>query len=145
MNTFSTPKTPPQKLSESVSEALQHTSYVLEGRRQVCRCCRRPAGFAMVWEVWTHPTKTATTGLKVLRPQLGPTLKDLPVSHYHKPDETIPFCFACLPQTLGKPLAPVSESEWARTLQRKASDTLLDERKTAAAAPRNMTPTLDDL
>lgn len=116
---------PPAKpnITESDAALLIHTSYVMHIKTQHCTSCACTERFNAMFEVWTHPTKTRTTGLNVLRAVLGLQLKDLEIAYIELPSVNIPLCSECV-NTFVHPnrvstIGIASRAAWAETLRRK--------------------------
>lgn len=119
--------TPQRPLTPMVTESdaalLTHDSYVMHIRTQHCTSCSCGERFSTMFEVWTHPTKTRSTGLNVLRPVLGTILKDLTIAYIELPMIVIPLCSECV-DTFVHPnrtstIGVASREAWADTLKRK--------------------------
>ena len=131
------PTTPPRKLTEAESESFTHTSYVLVARSHHCTSCDAIQNYSDLFEVHTHPTKTALSKAKILKPAHTLTL-EMPIAHVTTPITNVPVCHECLNWTTGlHPFknavqAPCSYDAWTLTLQRKALE-LANARRAARA------------
>lgn len=129
-------------ISETTASEMILDSYVMQRSRQRCLHCDTIEAYSTIFEVWTHPTKTRTTGVRSLRVFVG-TLKKLPLAIVDLPERTIPTCYDCVEdfETEGeKPIAPVSRESWEATLRRKYTP----EPSRSDSAPKHV-PTLESL
>lgn len=136
----------PRKLFESEAAALVHDHYVVT--KLVTRCvCGATWQHSELYEVWTHPTKTATTGMKQLR-STTEFKPDLELHAVQLKERALPVCSSCWqirrpkPQTIAPPL---TWDEWAATLQRKAAERKLEASAAPAAARQSSEPKLENL
>lgn len=109
-------------VSESDAALLIHDSYVMHIKTHHCTSCQCSERFSQLFEVWTHPTKTRSTGLTVLK-ATGPALKDLEIAYIELPATNIPLCEECV-NTFVHPnrvstIGMASREAWAETLRRK--------------------------
>lgn len=137
-------------ITESESKELLLDSYVMYINNHHCAACGALERFSQCFEVWVHPTKTRTTGLRDLRPISG-RLKDLPLAVLAANEKVVPICYKCswTHQNRGKPTVaqpPLSREAWAETLKRKYAPTPNEPKiATRSAASPKMVPTLDQL
>jgi hypothetical protein len=130
------------RLSESEVSELQLDSYVVHIHQQACLNCDCRERFSHLFEVWTHPTKTRTTGFRDLR-LTSDQPRDLPIAVVELPERSIPLCSDCA-ETYDRPglpaIQPISRSDWEATLKRKYTP------EPPAPRPQSRpTPTLDQL
>lgn len=132
------------RLSETEVHELQLDSYIVHIHQQACTNCECGERFSHLFEVWTHPIKTRTTGFRDLRPAATP-LKELPIAIMELPERQIPICSDCA-ETYDRPglppIQPVDRAEWEATLKRKYA---APEPAPRATASRAAAPTLDQL
>jgi hypothetical protein len=143
MMTQQKPQTPfvPQ-LSETEAAALQHDSYVLQKRMNICRRCGGMETFTELYEVWCHPTRTGKTGL-IQRRKCSEIKLGYPIASVMTPSTSLPVCMACV-ETYDPAGAanfpPVSAGQWQETLKRKYAPQVDEAKK-----PGKLTPSLDML
>ena len=136
---------PNRKIFESEAAALVHDHYVATKLQTRCSCGALWQ-HSELYEVWTHPTKTATTGMKQLR---STTKYDpsMPLQVVTLADRQIPICYSCAgfrrPAT-DSGFAPLSWDQWSATLKRKAADAR-SEAAAARPAAQKVEPKLEDL
>lgn len=110
------------RLSETDQNELKLDSYHMYIHHTSCIRCGSGEQYSELQEVWIHPTKTRTTGLKVMRPAAEP-LKPVNMTFHHKPTRQIPICSDCVhtyqTPAKGAPDNVASMAEWAETLKRK--------------------------
>lgn len=145
------PTVPPRPLTEGESAQFELSSYVLISRSHACASCTQIQTYSDINEVWTHPTKTALSNAKILK--AARTIKPgYPIASVATPVVSIPICHECIdgadffPEQThesGREFPPLSMTEWASTIQRKALQAQ-DERREAAKASRPA-PSLDML
>lgn len=131
-------------VSESDAALLIHDSYVMHIKTQHCTSCSCSERFSQMFEVWTHPTKTRSTGLTVLK-ATGPLLKDLDIAYIELPATSIPLCEECV-NTFVHPnrvstIGMASREAWAETLRRKYAP----EPQSASDSKAKPSPTLNML
>lgn len=149
MNVIPINPTAPRPISEGEANQFELTSYVLIAHTNHCTSCDSVHTHSELFEVWTHPTKTALNKAKILKPTSNLSL-ELPIDQISNPITNVPVCHECLNWTAGlhpfknEIQAPLSYTAWADTLQRKAQD-LIEVRREAAARQSKPTPTLDQL
>jgi hypothetical protein len=109
------------KVSEGQSKDLVLDSYVMNIQVQECQGCHSCEKYSTLHEVWTHPIKTRTSALRILRPVTS-VIKPLPIDRVNLARKFIPICSACV-HNHSVPARPTADPrEWARTLQRKAAE-----------------------
>lgn len=111
------------QLTPSDAALLTLDSYVMHIKTNHCTSCSCSERYSEMFEVWVHPTKTATSGLNVLRKVVGTTLKDLEIAYIELPPKQIPLCEECVntfvhPERLST-IGVASREAWAETLRRK--------------------------
>lgn len=111
-------------ITESDASEMLLDSYVMHRSFQRCAHCDSMEQYSTIFEVWTHPTKTRTTGLTSLRlfsSMHG--LKNLPLAFIDLPVRVIPTCSDCIEQyeiiSGETPIPHSSREAWAATLKRK--------------------------
>lgn len=146
MNTSNvTPIKPHPQLTEGDASLLTLDSYVMHIRTHQCTSCQCGERFSSLFEVWTHPTKTRTSNLHVLRAVTQPALKDLAIVYIELPATSVPLCSECV-NTFVHPnristIGVASREAWAETLRRKYTPEPVAD-KTASTKPA---PSLDML
>jgi hypothetical protein len=139
-----------RKPTETESVEMVHDSYLMHIHNVHCTRCRGGERYTDLYEVWIHPTKTRTTGLKQLRKYTG-ALKDMHVAYVELPISFIPICSDCVATyksaTDKTPLREADTASWAETLKRKYTPTAVAETKIARASSpaAKHIPTLDEL
>lgn len=135
-------KLPPIRLTEAESAALQHDSYLVQIRNQICSHCKCGERWVEIYEVWIDPIKTRTSKLAVKRPTT--TIKrGFDLTYFEMPLVEVPVCSECIPNFKVDEAAAIpvaSRDEWARTLQRKYTPA-----PTSGSDSRRPEPRLDQL
>jgi len=138
-----------RKPSENEAKELVHDSYVMHIHTNVCRHCGCGERYQTMFEVWTHPTKTHTTGLKQMRPLMTDQLKDLHIAYIELPDQAIPICSDCIQTyksaTDKTPQLAADAGAWADTLRRKYTPEKKEVKIARQYAAGKQIPTLDEL
>ena len=110
-------------ISETTASEMVIDSYLMQRSRQRCLCCDSVEAYSTIFEVWTHPTKTRTTGVRSLRVFAPLTkLKALPMAIVDLPERVVQCCYDCVEtfEIEGEnPIAPASREAWEETLRRK--------------------------
>jgi len=139
-----------RRATETESKELIHDSYVMYIHTNICSRCGCGERYHELFEVWVHPVKTRTTGLRQQRRLMTTQLQDKHISYIELPDQSVPICSDCVStyksSTDKTPTAEPSLSAWADTLKRKAADAAKPAEKIArTSAPAKRIPTLDEL
>src|SRR5215472_5540714 len=112
-----------RKATEAETHELVHDSYLMRIHNTCCARCGSGERYQELFEVWIHPTKTATTGLKQMRPVMTDQLKDMHIAYIEMPDARIPICSDCISTykcaTDQTPTKACTPEAWADTLKRK--------------------------
>jgi hypothetical protein len=134
-------------ITESESRELALDSYVMQINHHICTNCGQAEKFSQLFEVWCHPTKTRTTGLRDLRPA-AKIRSDLPIAVVTRRERQIPLCLSCI--TAIRPIcpavAPISNAAWAETLKRKYAPPAAEVKVAKTTTPAaKAVPTLDQI
>jgi hypothetical protein len=138
-----------QHLTQNEAVELQLDSYVMHIHNTHCARCDSGERYGAMWEVWTHPTKTRTSGFRQLVPHVGP-LRDLPIAYIEMAEETIFVCSDCIntyaSHSAPAPVQVVSPAAWAETLKRKYAPAAAEVKIARKSTPHvSDIPSLDDL
>jgi len=110
------------KITEAEHTELTLDSYLMQIHTTLCDRCGSGERYGQLFEVWVHPTKTAKSGYRELRPARG-SLKDLPIAYVDMAEQRNPVCSDCVhtyQTTNSQPALPaISAQAWAETLRRK--------------------------
>lgn len=132
-----------QLISESTAAEMVIDSYVVHRSTQSCKTCLSVECYSTIFEVWVHPTKTRTTGVRSLKLSVG-ELKNLPIAIVDLPERAVPTCYDCVETYAphgSTPIPPASRLAWEETLKRKYAAP-----EPARSAPREShIPTLESL
>jgi protein-arginine kinase activator protein McsA len=135
-----------QFVSEADADMLELNSYLLSIKSHTCRNCQKHHSWSELQEVWTHPTKTVSSALRVLRFTQS-IQKGYEVAYInHAPMET-PVCHECVTTFASegtRTSSAIDATAWAQTLRRKAQEQQADKRAAANPSPRRA-PTLGEL
>ena len=130
------------QLTEADSSALTLDSYIMHVKSQLCRHCDGGAEWGELYEVWTHPTKTRSSALHVLRS--ASIIRDgMSVAYIKLPTASVPVCSECI-STYRAPMLDTPSIEaptraaWNETLRRKYAPE-------PASAKTKAEPSLDSL
>lgn len=136
----------PTQISESDSNALVFDSYVMHVNCNVCNGCGTEEIWSKLWEVWVHPTKVRTTGMRKLCEPTGPNDQSKRLAIIKVPRKFVPICSECVVARRGKDdIAPISNEAWADTLKRKYAPAASEVKVAKPTAPAKVVPTLDQI
>lgn len=129
----------PVQITESDAALLIHDSYVMHIKTQHCTSCQCSERFSSLFECWTHPTKTKTSGLNVLKAAASGQLKDLEIAYIELPSISVHLCSECV-NTFVHPnrsstIGLASREAWAETLRRKYTPEPSAQRASGKLAP----------
>jgi hypothetical protein len=136
------------KITEAEAVELTLDSYLMQIHNTTC-LCGSGERYGLLYEVWTHPTKTRTSGFRELRPARG-RLRDLPIAYVEMPEHGQPVCSDCVQNyktpTNKESIPAISAQAWAETLKRKYAPEVKQPKVARSAGAAGIpAPTADEL